>query len=94
MSLTGERAEVGAFKTPSLRSVSLTAPYMHTGNFATLDEVIRHYDMGGGTSGTFQGRRDELMRPLSLEVQERSALVAFLLALDGEPVDPSLLPPS
>src|SRR5690606_3688972 len=43
MSLTGERAEVGAFKTPSLRSVSLTAPYMHTGNFATLDEVIRHY---------------------------------------------------
>src|SRR5690606_42093504 len=61
MRLTGDKAEVGAFKTPTLRSVSLTPPYMHTGNFATLEDVVRHYDIGGAVGGTCAGTLYELM---------------------------------
>lgn len=84
-------AEVSAFKTPTLRSIAQTAPYMHTGNFATLEEVIRHYDAGGAPYGTFEGAKDELLRPLSLEAVDREALVAFLRALDGEALPAELL---
>lgn len=83
--------ELGAFKTPTLRGVTATAPYMHTGAFATLDDVVHHYDIGGAPTGTFDGLRDELMRPLGLTGHERQALVAFLQTLDGEPMDPSLM---
>lgn len=83
--------ELGAFKTPSLRGVASTAPYMHTGNFATLDSVMIHYDVGGAAAGTFDGTRDELMRPVGLSAAERSALVAFMEALEGEPLDPALM---
>ncbi len=85
-----ELGELGAFKTPTLRSVNLTPPYMHTGNFPNLQSVIQHYDLGGAPNGTFDGVRDELMRPLSLDAAERQALVAFLVALEGAPLDPSL----
>lgn len=88
--LDPSRAEVGAFKTPTLRSVNLSPPYMHTGTFQTLEDVILHYDLGGGPTGSFQGTRDELMRPLSLDALEREALVAFLRALEGEPLDSEL----
>jgi cytochrome c peroxidase len=91
--IESERGEVGAFRTPTLRSVSLTPPYMHTGNFATLEEVVRHYDLGGAPNGTFEGVRDELLRPLALDPRQRSALVAFLKSLDGEPLDPALMGP-
>lgn len=83
--------EDGAFKTPSLRGTGLTPPYMHTGHLRTLDEVVAHYDLGGSPPGAFSGTRDELMRPLGLDLPQRQALVAFLLTLDGEPVDPSLV---
>ncbi len=88
--LSGAAGEVGAFKTPSLRSVTLTPPYMHTGHLGTLEQVIAHYDLGGAPDSTFDGIRDELMRPLGLDLPERQALVAFLGALEGDPVDPSL----
>jgi hypothetical protein len=64
---------------------------MHTGNFTTLEDVVRHYDIGGAPYGTFEGAKDELLRPLSLDARQRTSLVAFLRALDGEPLDPSLL---
>lgn len=83
--------ELGAFKTPSLRGIASTAPYMHTGNFASLDSVVRHYDIGGAPSGTFDGTRDELMRPVGLTAAERRALVAFMEALEGEPIDSTLM---
>lgn len=81
----------GAFKTPSLRMVALTAPYMHNGVFATLDEVIEFYDRGGDV-------RDNLapeMAPLKLTTQEKDDLKAFLLALTGgeSPVELPKLPP-
>lgn len=85
-----EGAEVGAFKTPSLRSVGQSPPYMHTGNFATLEDVIRHYDLGGAAYGTFEGAKDELLRPLSLDAQQITDLAAFLRALDGEPLPAEL----
>ncbi len=88
-----QQGEVGAFKTPTLRSISLSPPYMHTGNFDSLEAVVHHYDLGGAPNGTFDGARDELMRPLSLDANERRALVSFLRALDGEPLDASLLKP-
>ncbi|MCH9685437.1 MAG: hypothetical protein K0V04_28650 [Deltaproteobacteria bacterium] len=88
--LADAEGEIGAFKTPSLRSVNLTPPYMHTGQFDTLDQVIAHYDLGGGPPGSFDGVRDELMRPLGLDLPQRTALVAFLATLEGEPLDPAL----
>jgi len=93
LDVVADNAEIGAFKTPTLRSVAQTAPYMHTGTFATLTDVVLHYDIGGAPNGAFDGLRDELMRPLSLESTERRDLVAFLMALDGEPLDPSLMAP-
>ncbi|MBI4487606.1 MAG: hypothetical protein HY694_00850 [Deltaproteobacteria bacterium] len=72
----------GAFKTPSLRNVALTAPYMHNGVFSTLKDVIEFYDRGGDT-------RDNLapeMQPLNLSAQEKDDLKVLLLALTGPEV--------
>ena len=85
-----EPNELGAFKTPTLRSVSLSAPYFHTGTLKTLEEVIGLYDRGGDPSG-FLGSVDENIRQLSLSDDEKLALVAFLRALEGQPLDGSLL---
>jgi len=77
----------GAFKTPSLRGVSRTAPYMHTGAFASLREVVLFYRDGGGSSG-FSGRKDPSIQPLLLSDQDVSDLVAFLESLDGAALPP------
>ena len=63
---------------------------MHTGMFPSLESVVQHYDLGGAPNGTFDGARDELIRPLALDAKERRALVAFILTLEGEPLDASL----
>ncbi len=89
--LEGAQGEQGAFKTSSLREIAGRAPYMHTGSVATLEQVIQHYDMGGASPGLFAGTRDELMRPIGLASPERQALLAFLRALDGEPLPAALL---
>lgn len=82
----------GAFKTPSLRMVSRTAPYMHNGVFGTLDEVIEFYDRGGDIKDNLASE----MKPLNLTTQEKKDLKAFLLALTGPeaPVEYPKLPPS
>ncbi len=77
---TGRDEDGGAFKVPSLRNVAQTAPYMHDGSLATLDEVIDFYDRGGGQNPDL----DEEIRPLGLSGEERSALRAFLAALTGD----------
>jgi cytochrome c peroxidase len=81
--------DLGAFKTPGLREVSKTAPYMHTGRLATLEAVVDHYDQGGATSG-FVGKVDQEVRRLNLTPAERAALVKFMRALDGEPLPAGL----
>lgn len=88
-------AQKGAWRTPSLRNVALTAPYMHNGAFATLEEVIEHYDQGGTVSGAAASERSRKLAPLSLSADEKSDLIAFLLSLTGDPlpVDLSRPPP-
>ncbi len=77
----------GSFKTPTLRDVDLTAPYMHNGMYKTLSEVVDHYNRGGDSKVNL----DPNMQPLHLTTDEKSELVAFLKALTGEPV-PVVLP--
>ncbi len=77
----------GAFKTPTLRDIELTAPYMHNGMYKTLEAVIDHYDRGGDTKDNL----DPNMQPLHLNASEKASLVAFLKALTGEPA-PVILP--
>jgi cytochrome c peroxidase len=72
-----------AYKTPSLRNVALTAPYMHDGSLATLREVIEFYDHGGIDNPG----KDSLLQPLHLSPEEKRTLEAFLRALTGENVD-------
>ena len=81
----------GAFKTPTLRDVTLRPPYGHTGAFATLEDFIDFHDAGGGAPGTFAGEKEGTIRPIGLTAQEKADLLAFLGALEGEPIDPALL---
>ena len=77
--VTGNDADRGAFKTPTLRNVERTAPYMHDGSVATLAEVIDFYDRGGNANP----HRDPEMRPLDLTAKDKQALQAFLRSLSG-----------
>jgi cytochrome c peroxidase len=70
-----------AFKTPGLREIERRAPYMHDGSIPTLEGVVEHYD-GGGID---RPSRSDLIKPLRLEPQEKSDLVAFLKTLTGGP---------
>jgi cytochrome c peroxidase len=71
-----------AFKTPTLRNVALTAPYMHNGVYATLQQVIDFYDKGGGTGlGLSLPNQTLPAQPLQLTPDEKAALIAFLEAL-------------
>ena len=71
-----------AFKTPSLRNVELTAPYMHNGVFRTLEEVVEFYDRGGGAGlGLSVPNQTLSPEPLHLTRREKDDLVAFLRAL-------------
>ena len=71
---------MGAFKTPTLREISKTAPYMHDGRFATLEEVIEHYNKGGVKNPFL----DNQLIPLNLTKPEVKDLVAMLRSLEGE----------
>lgn len=78
--VTGEEADRGAFKTPTLRDITKHAPYMHDGSILTLREVVERYNKGGLSNPHL----DLKMKPLALTAQETDALVAFMEALDGE----------
>ncbi|MDX2037098.1 MAG: cytochrome c peroxidase [Isosphaeraceae bacterium] len=75
-------AEIGAFKTPTVRDVTRTAPYMHDGSEATLEAVVEYYDRGGNPNPFL----DKDMKPLGLTAQEKADLVAFMKALTSEEV--------
>ncbi len=72
--------DIGAFKTPTLREISRTAPYMHDGRFATLRQVVDFYNAGGIKNP----HQDNTIIPLNLTDQEKEDLVEFLQALSGE----------
>jgi cytochrome c peroxidase len=74
-SVSGEAADRGAFKTPGLRNVKLTAPYFHNGSKATLADVVAFYNRGGDFANPEKARR---IKPLSFDSGDQSALVDFL----------------
>ena len=78
--VTGVPEDTGKFKTPTLREIDRTAPYMHDGSIARLEDLIEFYDRGGKDNPF----RDRELRPLSLTAEEKGALLAFLESLSGE----------
>ncbi len=76
----------GTWRTPSLREVAKTAPYMHNGFYRSLEEVVEHYNRGGTTSGAAPEQRDVRLRPLGLTDVEIDDLVEFLKTLTGAPL--------
>lgn len=86
--LAGQAGGRGDFKTPTLRGIARTAPYMHDGSLATLEDVIDFYDRGGRPNPSL----DPEIRPLRLSVDEKRQLAAFLRTLLGEvSADPAVL---
>ncbi|HWK53929.1 MAG TPA: di-heme enzyme, partial [Hyphomicrobiales bacterium] len=80
---TGYEKDIGRFRTPTLRNVALTAPYMHDGSIATLDEVLDHYVAGGRAKNP---QLTEFLVPLELSAQDRTDLLAFLHSLTDQNV--------
>jgi cytochrome c peroxidase len=89
-SVTGDPEHRGMFKVPTLRNIALTAPYMHDGRFATLEEVLHHYNGGIRKSDTLspliaqadnQGAESQEGISLHLAESERAAIIAFLQTL-------------
>jgi len=72
------------FKTPSVRNIARTAPYMHNGVFSTLEEVVDFYDKGGGAGRGIKIKNQTLSSdPLKLTVKEQGDLIAFMRSLDS-----------
>jgi cytochrome c peroxidase len=78
--VTKKDSDKGAFKTPGLREIARTAPYMHDGSLKTLEEVVEHYDKGGVKNQWLH----QDIKPLKLTVQDKKDLVEFLKGLNGE----------
>lgn len=70
------------YKTPSLRNLAFTAPYMHDGSLSTLEDVVNFYDKGGEKNPSI----DPLIKPLNLSLKEKASLAAFLKTLSGDNV--------
>jgi cytochrome c peroxidase len=87
--VSGDPEDMGRFRAPSLRNIAVTAPYMHDGSIATLEEVVAHYNAGGRTIragphagvGAASPLKSSFIKPMHLTPQERRDLVAFLRAL-------------
>ena len=77
--VTKQTEDAGLFRTPSLREVDRTAPYMHNGTLTTLEDVVAFYNRGGGDDKD----KDPSLKPLGLTREEQADLVAFLQTLSG-----------
>ncbi len=77
MRLTREESDRALFKVPTLRNISVTAPYMHDGSMHSLLEVVEHYNTGGAN----HPNKSKLIKPLKLSSQQKEDLVAFLHTL-------------
>jgi cytochrome c peroxidase len=92
--ITKEAGDVGKFKPPTLRNIAVTAPYMHDGSVATLDEAIDHYAAGGRTiaSGPYAGagrdnpNKSRTIQGFTITSEQRADLIAFLESLTDEPL--------
>lgn len=89
MAISGNGSDRGKFKTPTLRNIARTAPYMHDGRFATLEEVVEHYNSGVIRSETLDPNLGKHPASgLGLSDTEKKALVAFLKTLGEEIMEP------
>lgn len=82
--VTGDPNDYGRFKTPSLRNVEVSGPYMHDGRFETLEEVIEHYNSGGHASSTIDPFMKYTQGGLQLSEQDKQDLIAFLKTLTDD----------
>jgi cytochrome c peroxidase len=78
--VTQDPSDLFRYKTPSLRNIALTAPYMHDGSLSTLHEVVAFYNQGGYPHENL----DPLIKPLELNMEEMDSLVVFLNSLTGD----------
>ncbi|WP_275097201.1 cytochrome c peroxidase [Sedimenticola hydrogenitrophicus] len=78
--VTKNPVDKGKFRTPSLRELKYTGPYMHNGGFSTLEEVVAFYNQGGGQ----HPNKSPLIKPLQISAEEQADLVAFLEALSSD----------
>jgi cytochrome c peroxidase len=100
VAVSGAVGDVYAFRTPALRNVALTGPYMHDGAVAALSDAVAFFDRGGNDRGLPEGVLSQKIEPLGLSRQDRDDLVRFLESLTGTLPDvefpdvvPSGLPP-
>ena len=90
--LSGKDKDRGRFRTPSLRNIALTAPYMHDGSIATLEEVLLHYARGGrkvdsgpnASDGSMNPNKSLFVRPFLMTEEEKKDVIEFLRALTDE----------
>ena len=88
--ITGDPADIGKFRVPTLRNIALTAPYMHDGRFRTLDEVLEHYNTGVQASATLDDRLTTNLTvggppvQMNMTAYEKSALIAFMNTLTDQ----------
>ncbi len=89
--VTGVLTDNGKFRTPSLRNIELSAPYMHDGRFQTLEEVMDHYNSGGH----YAPNANELILPLGLTEEMKASIIAFMKTLTDEDIlqDPKFSSP-
>ncbi len=99
--ITERPEDLGAFRTPSLRDVVFTGPWMHTGTMASLEEIIEMYNLGmpqpipeSAKDRPLLPKSSPLLKPLALSKEEKAALLAFLHAISARPqsINPPDLP--
>jgi cytochrome c peroxidase len=92
MRISGDPADMGKFKSPTLRNIAVTAPYMHDGSISTLQEVLEHYAAGGRAGGPLV---DPRVKPFVLKADELADFLAFFDSLTDEALltDPALADP-
>ncbi|HEY5927775.1 MAG TPA: cytochrome c peroxidase [Kofleriaceae bacterium] len=89
--LVQDNAQRGQFRTKSLRNIAQSAPYMHSGQLATLEDVVELYNVGGGDPGSSGITKDTRMMPLNLTPGDKTDLVEFMKTLTGDSVPVALM---
>lgn len=87
--VTAQTADIGKFKTPTLRSVNKTPPFFHNGTFTSLWDVVNFYNFAGN-AGSFPGTKDTILTTRHMNNEEMEDLVNFLKSLEGEALSSTL----